>query len=91
MGQREYIVAIEFDEQYRSANRGQAKAFYNLVDETFEKDVDGLKKQLIQVEADGWNGKVLFEDVIRCPNKSLDEEKEEEIEEEQPIRRGFRR
>ena len=78
MGQREYVISIDFDEQYRTQNRGQAKAVYNLVDETFEKEVDGRTKQLIQVEADGWNSKVLFQDVIRCPKKSLGEEKEED-------------
>ena len=46
MGQREYVIAIEADEQYRTANRGQAKAFYNVVDEIFDREVDGLRKQL---------------------------------------------
>lgn len=86
MGQREYIISIDFDEQYRTQNRGQAKAFYNLVDETFEKEVDGRKKQLIQVESDGWSQKVLFQDVIHCPKKTLDEEKEEDNQAKQDFR-----
>ena len=88
---RSYVIAIEGDEQYRTENRGQAKAFYNLVDETFESDVDGLKKQLIQVEENGWDGKTLLEDIIRCPKEELDKDMEEDMEEEQPIRRGLHR
>ena len=85
MGQREYVISIEGDEQYRTANRGQAKAFYNFVDEIFERDVDGLRKQLIQVEADGWNSKLLFQDIIHCPKKKLDwEEEEESLKDEKP-------
>lgn len=90
---RSYIIAIEGDEQYRTENRSQAKAFYNLVDETFEREVDGLKKQLIQLEENQWDGQVLFEDTIHCPKKEQEEtlEEEEDIEEKQPIRRGFHR
>ena len=99
MGQREYVISIEGDEQYRTAYRGQAKAFYNVVDEIFERDVDGLRKQLIQVEADGWNSKLLFQDIIHCPKEKPDwekeedliEEQEEEPDEEQTVRRGFHR
>jgi len=93
MGQREYVISIEGDEQYRTANRGQAKAFYNLVDETFERDVDGLKKQLIQVEENGWDGQVLFEDIIHCPQNEQKEnfDEDEELDEEQSVRHGFRR
>ena len=91
---RSYVIAIEGDEQYRTENRGQAKAFYNLVDETFECEVDGLKKQLIQVDENGWDSKILLEDVIHCPQKEEIQEKQdqdEDLDEEQPIRHGFRR
>lgn len=99
MGQREYVIAIEGDEQYRTASRSQAKAFYNVVDEIFEREVDGLRKQLIQVEADGWNSKLLLQDIIHCPKEKPDwekeeyliEEQDEELEEEQTVRHGFRR
>ena len=88
--ERTYTINIDGDEQYRTTNRGRAKAFYNLVDETFEREVDGRTKQLIQLEEDGWNGKVLFEDVIKCPMKEdTNEDLDEEIEE--PIRRGYHR
>lgn len=84
MGQREYVIAIEADEQYRTANRGQAKAFYNVVDEIFDREVDGLRKQLIQVEADGWNSKLLLQDIIHCPAEKVDEEKDEDLKDEKP-------
>lgn len=51
--QRSYVVAIDYNEQYRTNDRCTAKAFYNLVDEWFNHEVDGLKKQLIEVEANG--------------------------------------
>lgn len=90
---RSYVIAIDGDEQYRTENRGQAKAFYNLVDETFESDVDGLKKQLIQVEENGWDGQVLFVDIIHCPQNEQKEnfEEEEDFEEEKSTRRVFHR
>lgn len=94
MEQRSYVVAIDYNEQYRTTDRCTAKAFYNLVDEQFDREVDGLKKQLIQVEADGWESKLLFEDVIHCPkgqNLNTEEESEEEMEEEPPVRRSFHR
>lgn len=94
MEQRSYVVAIDYNEQYRTTNRCTAKAFYNLVDEWFDREVDGLKKQLIQVEADGWESKVLFEDVIHCPkgqSQNTDEESEEEMEDEPQVRRSFHR
>ncbi len=93
-GQRSYVVAIDYNEQYRTTDRCTAKAFYNLVDEQFDREVDGLKKQLIQVEADGWDSKVIFEDVIHCPNwQSLtaEEDSEEGVEEEPLVRRSFHR
>lgn len=92
--QRSYVVAIDYNEQYRTANRSAAKAFYKLVDESFDPVVDGLKKQLIQVEADGWESKVLFEDVIHCPkgqSRSTEDEAEVDMEEEPPVRRTFHR
>jgi mRNA degradation ribonuclease J1/J2 len=92
-GQRSYVVAIDYDEQFRTANRSEAKALYNLVDEHFVIEVDGLKKQLIEVEANGWDSKVLFEDVIHCPkgqNLSTEEESEEDTVDE-PLRRSFHR
>ena len=88
---RTYTINIDGDEQYRTQDRGQAKAFYNLVDETFERTVDGLKKQLIMLEENLWDGKVLLEDIIRCPQNKLSEELDEDMDEEQPIRRGFHR
>ena len=94
MDQRSYVIAIEYDEQFRTTNRSEAKAFYNLVDEQFDREVDGLKKQLIQVEADGWESKVLFEDVIHCPrgqSLSIEEYSEEDVEEEAQVRRSFHR
>lgn len=84
MEQRTYVISIDGDEQYRTENRGHAKVFYNMVDERFEREVDGRTKQLIQVESNGWDSKVLFEDIIQCPV-----EEDEEIEE--PIRRGYHR
>ncbi len=92
-GQRSYVVAIDYDEQFRTANRSEAKALYNMVDEHFVIEVDGLKKQLIEVEANGWDSKVLFEDVIHCPkgqNLSTEEESEEDTVDE-PLRRSFHR
>ena len=92
-GQRSYVVAIDYDEQFRTANRSEAKALYNLVDEHFVIEVDGLKKQLIEVEANGWDSKVLFENVIHCPkgqNLSTEEESEEDTVDE-PLRRSFHR
>ena len=92
-GQRSYVVAIDYDEQFRTANRSEAKALYNLVDEHFVIEVDGLKKQLIEVEANRWDSKVLFEDVIHCPkgqNLSTEEESEEDTVDE-PLRRSFHR
>ncbi|MBP5338031.1 MAG: hypothetical protein J6Z14_01830 [Prevotella sp.] len=93
MDQCNYVIAIEYDEQYRTTNRSMAKAVYNLVDEDFEREVDGLKKQLIQVEPNGWDSKVLFEDIIHCPKgQSLGtEESEEDLEEEPQVRRTFHR
>ena len=94
VNQRNYVIAIDYNEQYRNANRSAAKAFYKLVDESFDPVVDGLKKQLIQVEADGWESKVLFEDVIHCPkgqSRSTEDESEEYMEEEPPVRRTFHR
>lgn len=99
MGQRTYVIAIDGDEQYRTESRHHAKVFYDTVDDTFEKEVDGLKKQLIQVESNGWDGKVIFEDIIHCPKEKPDwkkeedliEELEEEPDEEQTVRRGFHR
>ena len=94
MEQRNYVVAIDFNEQYRTTNRCTAKAFYNLVDEWFDREVDGLKKQLIQVEADGWESEILFEDVIHCPkgqSLSTGEESEEDMEEPPQKRRTFHR
>lgn len=88
MNQRTYVIAIDGDEQYRTESRHHAKVFYDMVDDTFQKDIDGLKKQLIQVESNGWDGKVLLEDIIHCPNKE-DNDVEEEIEE--PVRRGWHR
>ena len=85
MEQRTYVIFIDGDEQYRTQNRGHAKAFYNVVDETFEREVDGRTKQLIQVESNGWDSKVLFQDIIHCPVKEHNDV-EEEIEE--PVRRG---
>ena len=84
MGQREYVIAIEGDEQYRTASRGQAKAFYNVVDETFEREVDGLRKQLIQVEADGWTSKLLLQDIIHCPKEKPSNDLTEKWMEENP-------
>ncbi len=84
MGQREYVIAIEGDEQYRTASRSQAKAFYNVVDEIFDREVDGLRKQLIQVEADGWNSSVLLQDIIHCPKEKPDWEKDEDLKDEKP-------
>lgn len=92
--QRSYVVAIDYNEQYRTTDRCTAKAFYNLVDEWFDREVDGLKKQLIQVEADGWESTLLFEDLIHCPKgQSLtnEEESEEDVEEEPLVRRSFHR
>jgi len=93
MDQRSYVIAIEYDEQYRTANRSEAKALYNLVDEHFVREVDGLKKQLIEVEANGWDSKVLFEDVIHCPPKVCHEigEEDDDVEEEPQVRRTFHR
>lgn len=93
MEQRSYVVAIDYNEQYRTTYRCTAKAFYNLVDEQFDREVDGLKKQLIEVEANGWDSKVLFEDVIHCPkgqSLSTEEESEEDTVDE-PLRRSFHR
>lgn len=88
MEQQIYIIAIDGDEQYRTTNRGQAKAWYNLVDENFEpSEVDGRKKQLLEFAKDGWNSKILFEDIINCPKAEQDEEKEEELS----LRRGWHR
>ena len=91
--QRSYVIAIEYNEQYRTTNRFMAKAVYNLVDEDFEREVDGLKKQLIQVEPNGWDSKVLFEDVIHCPPKVSHEigEEDDDVEEETQVHRSFRR
>lgn len=94
MDQRSYVIAIEYDEQFRTANRSEAKALYNLVDEHFVIEVDGLKKQLIEVEANGWDSKVLFEDVIHCPkgqSLTTEEDSEEEVEKEPLVRRSFHR
>ena len=91
--QRSYVIAIDYDEQFRTTIRSEAKAFYNLVDEYFVRDVDGLKKQLIEVEANGWDSRVLFEDVIHCPKISHDigEVDDDDVEEQEQMRRGFRR
>jgi len=91
--QRCYVIAIDYNEQYRTTNRFMAKAVYDLVDEDFEREVDGLKKQLIEVEANGWDSKVLFEDIIHCPKgQSLGIEEYEENQEEKPqVRRNFHR
>ena len=93
MDQRSYVIAIEYDEQYRTANRSEAKALYNLVDEHFVREVDGLKKQLVEVEANGWDSKVLFEDVIHCPPKVCHEigEEDDDVEEEPQVQRTFHR
>ena len=37
MAEKTYIIAIDGDEQYRTTNRGQAKAVYNLLDEQYER------------------------------------------------------
>lgn len=87
MSEKTYIIAIEGDEQYRTTNRGQAKAVYNLVDEQYERSVDGLKKQLIELADDGFNGKVLLEDTIHCPQN----EQDEELEDDMPQYRGWHR
>lgn len=87
MSEKTYIIAIDGDEQYRTTNRGQAKAVYNLVDEQYERSVDGLKKQLIELADDGFNGKVLCEDTIHCPQN----EQDEELDEEQSQHRGWHR
>ena len=91
--QRSYVVAIDYNEQYCTTNRFMAKTVYNYVDEVFEREVDGLKKQLIQIEPNGWDSKVLFEDIIHCPKgQSLGtEESEEDMEEEPQMRRTFHR
>ena len=92
--QRSYVVAIDYNEQYHTNDRCTAKAFYNLVDEWFNHEVDGLKKQLIEVEANGWDSKVLFEDVIHCPkgqSLTTEEDSEEEVEKEPLVRRSFHR
>lgn len=73
---RTYVIAIDGDEQYRTTNRGQSKAVYNLVDEQYDRSVDGLKKQLIELADDGFNGKVLCEDIIHCPQNEQDNELE---------------
>ena len=93
MEQRSYVIAIEYDEQFRTTNRSEAKALYNLVDEHFVREVDGLKKQLIEVDANGWDSRVLFEDVIHCPKIShyIVEEDDGDVEEQEQMRRGFRR
>ena len=77
MGQREYIVAIDGDQQYRTDNRLRAKVFYQTIDETFERDVDGHNKQLIQVEADGWTSKILLQDMIHCAGAGEEKEKQD--------------
>ena len=87
MSEKTYLIAIDGDEQYRTTNRGQAKAVYNLVDEQYERSVDGLKKQLIELADDSFNGKVLFEDTIKCPQN----EQDEELDEEQSQHRGWHR
>ncbi len=93
MEQRSYVISIEYDEQFRTTNRSEAKALYNLVDEHFVHEVDGLKKQLIEVDANGWDSRVLFEDVIHCPKISHDigEEDDDDVEEQEQMLRGFRR
>jgi len=90
---RSYVIAIDYNEQYRTTNRFMAKAVYNLVDEDFEREVDGMRKQLIQVEPNGWESKVLFEDVIHCPSKVCHEigEEDDDVEEEPQVRRTFHR
>lgn len=87
MNEKSYVIAIDGDEQFRTTNRGQAKAVYNLVDEQYERSMDGLKKQLIELADDSFNGKVLFEDTIQCPQNEQDEEHEEDI----PQHRGWHR
>lgn len=79
MNEKTYVIAIDGDEQFRTTNRGQAKAVYNLVDEQYERSVDGLKKQLIELADDGFNGKVLCEDTIHCPQADQVEELEDDI------------
>ena len=87
MEMRTYVIAIDGDEQYRTSNRGQAKAVYNLVDDQYESSVDGLKKQLIELADDGFNGIVVLEDTIHCPMNDQDEE----LDEEQSQHRGWHR
>ena len=87
MNEKTYVIAIDGDEQFRTTNRGQAKAVYNLVDEQYERSVDGLKKQLIELADDGFNGKVLCEDTIHCPQADHVEELEDDI----PQSRGWHR
>ena len=87
MNEKTYVNAIDGDEQFRTTNRGQAKAVYNLVDEQYERSVDGLKKQLIELADDGFNGKVLCEDTIHCPQADQVEELEDDI----PQSRGWHR
>lgn len=87
MNEKKYIIAIDGDEQYRTTNRGQAKAVYNLVDEQYERSVDGLKKQLIELADDSFNGKVLCEDTIHCPLDNQNYELEDDI----PQSRGWHR
>jgi len=91
--QRSHVVAIDYNEQYCTTNRFMVKAVYNYVDEVFEREVDGLKKQLIQVEPNGWDSKVLFEDVIHCPPKVCHEigEEDDDVEEETQVHSSFHR
>lgn len=53
----------------------------------YERSVDGLKKQLIELADDGFNGKVLFEDTIHCQQN----EQDEELEDDMPQHRGWHR
>lgn len=78
-----YVIAIDGDEQYRTENRQHAKLFYEMVDQTFEREVDGRTKQLIYVEENGWDSQVLLHAVIKCPADKEEEDYDYDMEEQE--------
>lgn len=64
---KEYRILIEGDEQYVTNSKSQARAHYELIDETFEPDCHGLLKQLIETTPDDPDGTVIDQAIINCP------------------------